>query len=267
MYQVKDEPVERLYLYVVRDDEQPPSLLPLALSILSLLLVLAVGVLFPYRPPLVRQTLHIPAILLPLQTFSVIVTVTPTGVQTFSATRASGVLTISNGSILAQHLPAGMIFTAASGVEIITTQAIDVPASNGVSFGTASVPAQAVIAGGTGNLAALSINQVDGTSLYIRNDQPFTGGKNSSRVSIIQPQDRQHALAQARAALFPQTLSRLLDRPCAEKVAGVAALTVTWTCQFVTYQVAGKVLSVKVQGRIIIIEVLVAAHKQIIETK
>ena len=268
MYEVQDDPVERLYLYVVRDDEHPPLLvLPLALSVLSLLLVIAVGVLFPYRSPLVRQTLTVPALLLPLQTFSVRVAVTPTGIQTIPATRASGVLTITNGSILAQHLPAGLIVTAMTGVEVITTQSVDVPASNGVSFGMESVSAQAVTPGVSGNLAPLAIDAVYGTSLYLRNTQPFTGGKDSYSVLVIQPKDIQNALTQARASLLPHTLTGLLAGPCVEHVGGVTTLTVTWTCQFVSYQVRGQVLSAKVQGHSIIVEVLVAARKQIRETK
>src|SRR5579859_1663333 len=180
MYQVQDEPVERLYLNVVREDERPPVLfLPIALSALSLLLVLAVGVLFPYRPLVVRQTVRVPAFLLPVRTFRSTVAVQPTGIHTFPATRASGVLTITNGSILAQHFPAGMIFTAANGTEVVTAQAVDVPASNGVSFGVASVSAQAVAPGAGGDLAPLAIDAVYGTSLYVRNPQPFTGGQDS----------------------------------------------------------------------------------------
>jgi hypothetical protein len=50
-------------------------------------------------------------------------------------------------------------------------------------------------------------------------------------------------------------------------VIGSAILTVTWTCQFVSYQVTGQVLSARVQGHTIIVEVLTVAPKQIIETK
>src|SRR5579859_6548864 len=88
MYQVKEKP-ERLYLYVVRDDEPSPSLLPIALSFLSLLLVIAVGVLSPYRLPLVQQAIRVPVHLLPVQTFSAAEPVIPTGVETIPATAAS----------------------------------------------------------------------------------------------------------------------------------------------------------------------------------
>ena len=264
--QEQEEPIERLHLYVVRDDDQPLSILPIALSLLSLLLVLAVGVAFPYRPLLVRQTLTVPAILLPLQTFSATEIVIPTGVHIFPATRATGTLTITNGSILAQYFPAGMIFAAANGMEVVTTASVDVPASNGVSFGVATVAAQAVTAGASGNLAPLAIDAVYGISLYIKNDQAFEGGRNSYSIPVIQPQDIKNSLTKARASLIQRTLAGLLERPCMEQVAGSAILTVSWTCQFVTYQVAGKVLRVIMQGRTIRVEVLVPARKQIRET-
>ncbi len=99
------EELETIHLYVVRGDQSPHLYLPIALSILSLVLVITVGVIFPYRPPLVRQTVQVPAIFLPLQTFSASEKVIPTGLQTFSATKAHGILTITNGSVIAQELP------------------------------------------------------------------------------------------------------------------------------------------------------------------
>jgi hypothetical protein len=124
-----------------------------------------------------------------------------------------------------------------------------------------------VVPGASGNLAPLSIDAVYGTSLYIRNNHPFTGGNNSYSVPVVQPQDIQNALAQARAALLQHTLVGLLAKPCTEQVTGSATLSVTWTCQFVRYQVTGQVISARVQGRFILVEVLTAAPKQIRETK
>lgn len=268
MYDVQDEPVERLYLYVVRDDERPSMVfLPFILSILSLLLVIAVGVLYPYHPLLVRQTITVPAIFLPPQTFSTTEQVIPTGIRIVSATHATGMLTLTNGSILAQHLPAGMIFTTSNNIEVITTESVDVPASNGVRFGVASVSAQAVSSGAVGNLAPLAIDAVYGTSLYIRNNQAFSGGNNSYSTPVLQPKDTQDALAKARLSLSQHTLTGLLDEPCTERVTGSATLTVTWTCRFVTYQITGQVITARVQGHSIVIEVLVVASKQIRETK
>ncbi len=266
--QTEPEPIERLHLYIVREEEdRQPPLLSLSLSIILLAFLVAVGVFYPYRPPLVRQTLTVPAILLPLQSFSDQETVIPTGTKTYPATNATGTITITNGSILSQHLPAGMIFTAFNGIEVVTTEAVDVPAGNGTSYGLAYVSAKAVSAGVTGNISPLAIDAVYGTSLYIKNYQSFRGGKESYSVSLITPQDSQDALLKARDMLFQHTLISLLLRPCGEKVTGVKTLSVTWICQFVTYQVAGKVLSAAVQGRYVVVEVVVVARKQIFETK
>ena len=147
MYEMQDEPLETIHLYVVREGQARPSLLPIFISLLALSLLIAIGILVPYQQPETRALLRVPAVLLPLRTFSTSVTVMPTGVRTFLATRASGVLTITNGSILAQHLPAGMLLTASTGVEVVTTASVDVPAGNGTTYGIASVSAQTVSPG------------------------------------------------------------------------------------------------------------------------
>lgn len=272
MHQLREhtetEPIERLHLYIVREEEdRQPPLLSLTLSIILLCLLVAVGVLYPYRPPLVYETLRVPAILLPLQSFSDQETVIPTGTKTYPATNATGTLTITNGSILSQHLPEGMIFTAPNGTEVVTTEAVDVPAGNGTSYGVAYVGAKAVAPGTKGNLPVLAIDQVFGTSLYIKNYQSFRGGKESYSVPVIQLQDSKAALLKARTNLIQHTLNGLLLRPCSEKVTGVQTLSVTWVCQFVTYKVSGKVLSATVQGRYVVVDVVVVARKQIFEAK
>ncbi|MGH2497280.1 MAG: baseplate J/gp47 family protein [Ktedonobacteraceae bacterium] len=271
MYQVTDEPVETLHLYVVRDDDKPPAILPIALSLLSLVLVLAVGVLFPYRPPLVTQTVSVPTLLLPLQTFTTTAHVIPTGVQTFPARHASGVLTITNGSVIAQHFPAGMIFTSDNGVEVVTTASVDVPAGDGTSYGTADVPVQAVLAGVQGNIAALTIQQVYGTALYMKNERDFTGGRDSYSTVVMIPQDRATALAKAHATLAAQTFAGLFYRPCMEHVTGTTSLSVTWTCQFFTYTVPSlphvRVLHVQVVGKTVFLAITYAPRPKRLETK
>lgn len=269
MFVRDEEQLETIHLYVVRDDEPAsPSPAPIALSLLCLCLVLAVGVLFPYRPPLVRQTIKVPALFLPLLSFTVTQVVIPTGRQFYPATYAMGMLTLSNGSVIGQALPAGMLFTASNGVEVVTTQAVYVPPSNGVSFGYTRVPARAVMAGVKGNLFPFALDVVYGTALYIKNDQSFTGGKDSYTVEVITPQDTQDALVKARASLLQYTRERLLVQPCLEQWSGGTLLRVTWRCQFVTWEpVHGKVLSWKVQGADIVLVVETIAPKQIRETK
>ncbi len=266
MFQVEDDPkaddqpIETIHLYVVREGEKHPSLVPVILSILALMLLLAVGIVYPYKQPEKRTTIRVPVILLPLTTFSTSVTIIPTGEKTYPATKAYGTLTITNGSVIAQHLPAGMIFTGSDGVEVVTTESVDIPPGNGTSYGTAYVTAQAVVAGGNGNIAPLDIQLVYGTSLYIKNYRNFTGGKEAHSVTFITSQDRQISLFQARQSLIQQTLAGLLQSPCMETLTGNQILFVVWTCQFVRYDVPDlpgvKVLHAEVTGHIVILDIV-----------
>src|SRR5579859_1645689 len=98
MYDMEDEPVaeplETIHLYVVREGQERPSLLPVLISIMALSLLIAIGVLIPYQQPEQRALIRVPAVLMPLATFGTTVTVIPTGVRAFPAARATGVLTI-----------------------------------------------------------------------------------------------------------------------------------------------------------------------------
>ncbi len=259
MYQVEDEPIETIHLYVVREEAPRPKVLPIVLSTLVLLAVIAVGVLFPYQQPEIRTTLRIPALLIPLKTFRTSVAVIPTGSKAIPATQAQGVLTIYNGSILSQELPLGMILTGKDGIEVATDGAVTVPAGNPPNFGIASVRAHAVPSGQRGNIQALDVDEVYGQALYIRNLQAFTEGKDASTVHFATAQDRQRSLTQARASLTQWTLSGLLYRPCAEIIARATSLIVTWVCQFVAYTLPHlpgvRVLHIRLEGRSLVLEV------------
>jgi hypothetical protein len=274
MYQVEDdqhvenEPLETIHLYVVREGQQRPSLLPVIISVVALCLLIAVGILIPYKQPEERITIKVPAILLPLRSFSASVAIIPTGVKTYPATTAHGTLTITNGSILQEELPAGLILTGKDGVEVVTDQAAYVPPGSATSLGYATVSAHAASSGKSGNISTLDINAVEGTALFIRNLAAFSGGADSYSVPFVTDQDRETALSQARAILLPQTLSGLLDSPCKETITGSQTLHVRWTCQYVTYQAPqGKVLSVKVQGQQIILEIELVVRPRILTVK
>lgn len=232
------EPIETIHLYVVRENEEPPrpSLLPLALSTLLLLAVVAVGVFFPSQQPEIRTTLRLPAVFLPLKTLTASVAIIPTGMKVYPATTARGILTLTNGSVITQELPPGMIFTG-SGVEVITDEVVLVPAGNAEGFGVATVSAHSLLIGKKGNIAALSINQVYGTSLFIRNLSPFTGGNDSHSVQVVTAKDRQNAITFARASLTAQVahIQAILAQPCRESAIGNNVLLVAWICQFIAY--------------------------------
>ena len=271
MYQVDDEPIETVHLYVVREGQERPSLVPVIISVIALSFLVAIGVLTPYQQPEQRASIRVPAVLLPLKTFSTSVQVIPTGIKTYAATTAQGMLTITNGSILSEELPKGMILTGKDGVAVITDQLVFVPAGSATGYGVATVSAHAAITGTSGNIAPLDIDSVEGTALYIRNLQPFTGGAESYSVRVITAQDSQNALVQARATLFHQTLSGLLSRPCLEHVSGATSLHVAWTCQLVTYRVPAlphvRVQQVQVIGSSVFLTITYVPRPQHLETK
>lgn len=275
MYDMQDElvaePLETIHLYVVREGQTRPSLLLVLISIVALSLLLAIGILVPYEQPEQRASIRVPAALLPLTSFMTSVAVLPTGIKTYPATTARGVLTITNGSILAEEFPQGMIFTGKDGVEVMTDAAVFVPAGSAAGYGVAAVSAHAASSGTSGNIPALDIDSVEGTALYIRNLHPFTGGAESYAVRFITARDRENALAQARATLFHQTLSGLLYRPCLEHITGTTSLHITWTCQFVTYTTPSlphvRVQQVQVIGRTVFLTITFVPRPQRLETK
>src|SRR6266568_6921512 len=128
MFQVDDKPVETLHIYVVREAAPKPSLLPIVLSVSAFLILVVVGVLSPAQQPVKRAVIRVPAVLLPPRTFIARVPVIPTGARTYPATTAHGVLTITNGSVISQTLPAGFISVSDIGVSVATDMAVFIPA-------------------------------------------------------------------------------------------------------------------------------------------
>src|SRR6266700_3622171 len=108
--QTVDERPETIHLYVVREKEPTPSVLPIVLSALSLVVLFTFCALIPYQQPVTRAVIRVPAVLLPLKTLTAQVAVIPTGVRIYPAKTAHGVLTITNGSVISQTLPAGLTF-------------------------------------------------------------------------------------------------------------------------------------------------------------
>src|SRR5947208_2762002 len=153
--QTVDEQPETIHLYVVREEEPRPPFHPIILSLIALFLVAVGSIAFPYEPPEQEAVLRVPAVFLPLQVFTTSVRVSPTGVKTYPATTAHGVLTITNGSIISQTLPKGMIISG-----VVLNYSIFVPAGSANGYGYATVPAHAMASGKSGNISVYQINQV-----------------------------------------------------------------------------------------------------------
>jgi hypothetical protein len=231
--QTVDEKPETIHLYVVREENIRPPIFPIVLSVLALSVLVAFCALTPYQQPVTRAVIRVPAVLLPIRTFTVTTAIVPTGVKVYPATTAHGILTITNGSIIGQSIPAG--FTIQS---VTTDSAVYVPPGNANGYGWVQVEAHALVSGKGGNFATLAINQVIGSSLYIRNLTPFYGGHNAYTVKFITSNDRSVALSKARTILISKATG--LHYPCTEYVNNknlYVNIYVNWRCQLLTYHI------------------------------
>src|SRR5947209_4803429 len=169
METLEEPPVETIHLYVVREEAKRPfTVVPLFFAVLCLVGIAALTIYSAKHPYYEHQTLRIPVQFLPIQHFGTTVSLIPTGIKTYPATQAHGMLTLTNGSVLSEELPKGIIFTGKDGAEVVTQAQVYIPPGSASGYGVATVPAQAVVSGTQGNIAAFSINAVYGTSLYIR---------------------------------------------------------------------------------------------------
>lgn len=244
MYQLDEEPVQTIDLYVVprRHVEycEPINIgriINRVLCFLCLPLLLLVPSCWQDTGP---WTLFVSLQLLPAQTFTATATIGQSGTRVIPATNARGSLTVYNGSILAQRLQKGFIVEAVSGVAIVTDAAVVIPAGDPPAFGVARVPAHAVQPGQAGNVGELAVSSVYGTSLYIKNLIGFSGGSDATTEQYATEEDKQAALSSAlyRLKLETKRPDALLDGQCPEEVTSAdLSLTVTWQCQFMCYEV------------------------------
>src|SRR5690348_8862942 len=99
--QTVDEQPETIHLYVVREGEPRPSLMPVIipaiLAVVALSTLAAIGLALLYPQPVERALIRVPAVPLGVKTFTASVAVMPTGIKTYPATTAHGILTITNG--------------------------------------------------------------------------------------------------------------------------------------------------------------------------
>ncbi len=261
MYQVEDEPLETIHLYVVREGSPRPSVWPVLISCIALSILIAIGVLSPYKQPEQRASIRVPAVPSFVKTFSAAVTIVPTGVKSYPATYANGTLNIRNGSVIGQSIPAGFVISG-----VATDGSVYVPGATADGFGTAVVAAHSLTAGV--NLPTLAINQVIGTSLFIRNLGPFTGGHPAYSVTYASQQDRLKASQQARAMVAQQIWG--LHYPCKEKQSvGSSAVEVAWECQFLTYSIPSymRATSIMLQGSYFVVDVVFTVHPKPIWVK
>jgi hypothetical protein len=233
MQTMDDEPLETIHLYVMREEAARPSFLPVFLALLALSALLVLCTLSPSEQPEERLAIRIPAVFLPLSVLTVSVHIIPTGVKTYPATYAHGFLTFSNGSVIGQSIPQGFEVGGA-----MTDSSVYVPPATANGFGMSTVSAHLLTSGI--NLSTLSINEVVGSSLFIRNLSPFTGGRPAYSVTVQLPKDRLAAINTAKALVAAQQaqIRAYLAKPCKETTFVLKTLVrLSWSCLFATFQV------------------------------
>lgn len=112
-----------------------------------------------------------------------------TGTGHQDATRAEGTLTFYNGSYVSQTMNAGTVYTGRDGIQIALLQPVTVPAASPPQFGEVNVTAQAVQAGGRGNIAADDITLALSNFLTVRNVTSFTGGRDARTFRAVAATD------------------------------------------------------------------------------
>jgi len=259
------EPIETVHLYVVREQAKKPfTFLPLYAAVCCLAFIVGVTTYSALHPTYEHETLTIPAHFLPLQVFTATQVITPTGIQTYPATTAHGMLTITNGSILSGELPKGITVTGKNGVEVVTDTPVYIPAGSADGYGYATVSAHAASSGKAGNIPAYAIDGVESSSIYVRNLQPFTGGKDAYAVRVVTPKDKQAALATAHTVLASQEarIHAILAAPCNESVSWGTSVYLSWTCQFVANpSLPGmQITAIRLCGKNLLVDVMFIAH-------
>ncbi len=262
MYERVEDEIKTRHIFVQQYEEYTRESISMGRAVNAILCLVCAVLLFaiPSDRDVAPWTKIVPLEILPAQTFTTTVAIIPTGQNIVPAMSARGIITVYNGSFLAQQLPAGFILTSRGGMEITADQNTTIPAGNPPAYGMAKVPAHVIRAGQSGNIPALAINQIYGTSLYLKNLTAFSGGVDVRTVVIVTDADKAAALSSARYHLNTQAKSypAMLGHPCGESVLqNDLALVVSWICQFVSYHVpAGlHVLSVQRIGESVKLEV------------
>ena len=140
-------------------------------------------------PASVTTTLHVPTRTLPPVKIIRSATTATTGTGHQDARVASGTLAFYNGSSTPQYVPIGSVFTGSDGVKVATDQSVTIPAANLPAIGSLPVFAHALYPGSQVNIAAFDINIALSNVLKVRNEAPFTTGRDARTYRAVAAQD------------------------------------------------------------------------------
>ena len=133
-------------------------------------------------------------------------TVNATGTGTIAATKAQGMLTIPEGRPYDRVWTSGTTLTDNNGIAVVILQTVDIPANS-----SATVPAEAVNAGASGNIPANDFF-LFGDGQAATNAAPFTGGKDAQNYTFVQQSDIDGAASQLKSATTQQAVANLQNQ-------------------------------------------------------
>jgi hypothetical protein len=124
---------------------------------------------------------------LPPLTISQSQTTLTTGHGHQDARAATGIVIFYNGLFTQQFVASGTVYTGQDGVAIVTTQDATIPpGSPGTGYGTATIAAQAVTPGTSGNIQAGDITITISNGLLVRNTQFHNGQDERTYPTVTQ---------------------------------------------------------------------------------
>lgn len=152
-------------------------------------------------PATLTTTLSLPTTLLAPVTLTRSATLATTGTGHQQASRASGTLTFYNGSATPQYVPGGSVFTGTDGVQVATAYSVTIPSANLPAVGSITIPATALLPGQQGNIATWDINRAQSPDLKVRNEAPFTHGRDARTYRAVATADLEDLTAGVTATL------------------------------------------------------------------
>jgi hypothetical protein len=131
-------------------------------------------------------------------------TIKTTGIGYTPAIQAKGDITFYNEAPYSQTIVAGTVLTGSDGVQVITDETASIPAGNGGTNGSATVPTHAIVGGTVGNIQPLDVNTLCCLSgILAKNTRAFTGGIDPQAYPMVSSIDLQTATHQVASMLDP----------------------------------------------------------------
>lgn len=147
-----------------------------------------------------------------------------TGITSYAGTQAHGSILLINSSKVAATLPAGIIFSTTTGIEVETSQSVYVPARQFGENGTVSATAVAVYAGAAGNIPAnvLATKCCDG--IAVSNPYPFSGGVEAHQAHVVMQADIDSASNPVISSLEQQVVRQITQKMHTGEVVSAAPI-------------------------------------------